>query len=91
MIRERLIAIWEAKALTAKKLEELTGIDREKWYALRNGKRRVNGDDIEAILSITPEYALWLVTGNIAPESGQKSPNYEEADLKLAAPDAGSR
>ena len=91
MIRERLIAIWDAKGLTAKRLEELTGIDREKWYALRGGKRRVNGDDIEAILGITPEYALWLVAGNIAPEAGQTSPDYIEADLKLAGQEAGSR
>lgn len=91
MIRERLIAIWDAKGLTAKKLEELTGIDREKWYALRGGKRRVNEDDIQGILSITPEYALWLVTGNIAPEAGQTSPSYAEADLKLEGQEAGSR
>jgi hypothetical protein len=91
MIRDRLIAIWDAKALTAKKLEELTGIDREKWYALRGGKRRVNEDDIEGILAITPEYALWLVSGKIAPESGQISPAYAEADLKLAKQNAGSK
>lgn len=91
MIRERLIAIWDAKGLTARKLEELTGVDREKWYALRNNKRRVNEDDIEGILSITPEYALWLVSGKIAPESGQTSPAYAEADLKLEQPKAGSR
>lgn len=89
MIRERLISIWESKGLTAKKLEELTGTDREKWYALRNGKRRVNEDDIEGILSITPEYALWLVSGKIAPEAGQFSPEYVEADLKLGERSAG--
>lgn len=91
MIRDRLIAIWDAKGLTAKKLEELTGIDREKWYALRGGKRRVNEDDIQGILKITPEYAFWLVSGNIAPESGQTSPSYTEADVKLEEPKAGSR
>ena len=91
MIRDRLIAIWDAQGLTAKKLEELTGIDREKWYALRGGKRRVNEDDIHGILKITPEYALWLVSGNIAPESGQTSPAYTAADVKLEEPKAGSR
>lgn len=80
MIRERLIAIWDSKGLTAKKLEELSGIDREKWYALRNGKRRANEDDISAIAEITPEYALWLVSGRIAPECGQTSPEYDETN-----------
>ena len=50
----------------------------------------MNEDDIEAILKITPEYALWLVSGNIAPEVGQTSPAYAEADLKLERQNAGS-
>lgn len=89
MIKGRIVRIWEYKALTAKKLEELTGIDREKWYALRNDKRRANEDDIEAIVRIAPEYALWLVTGEIAPSVGQVSPDYEEADALLQGPHAG--
>lgn len=89
MIRERLIAIWESKKLTAKRLEELTSIDREKWYALRNAKRRVNEDDIEAIVKVTPEYALWLVSGKIAPECGQTSPEYDEANRNLSNQNAG--
>lgn len=86
MIRERLITIWSWRKLTAKKLEELSGIDREKWYALRNGKRRANEDDIEAIVKIAPEYALWIASGQIAPDAGQTSPDYDEANAKLAAP-----
>jgi hypothetical protein len=86
MIRERLITIWDWRKLTAKKLEELSGIDREKWYALRNGKRRANEDDIEAIVKIAPEYALWIASGQVAPGAGQTSPEYDEANAKLAAP-----
>ncbi|WBG63191.1 DNA-binding protein [Pseudomonas citronellolis] len=89
MIKARIVRIWEYKALTAKKLEELSGIDREKWYALRNDKRRANEDDIEAIVKIAPEYALWLVTGEIAPTVGQVSPDYQEADSHLQGPHAG--
>jgi hypothetical protein len=85
MIRERLITIWDWRKLTAKKLEELSGIDREKWYALRNGKRRANEDDIEAIVIIAPEYALWLASGQIAPEVGQTSPEYDEAERLVLA------
>ncbi|WP_273258581.1 hypothetical protein [Ectopseudomonas guguanensis] len=89
-MRERFIAILEHKKLTAKKLEQLTGIDREKWYALRKGGRRINEDDIKAIVGLAPEYALWLVTGNTAPESGQTSPEYDEALSKLPSQSAGS-
>lgn len=34
-MRERIVTILEYKKLTAKELEELSGIDREKWYALK--------------------------------------------------------
>lgn len=89
MIRERIVAIWEYKRLTAKKLEELSGIDREKWYALRKGGRRANEDDISSIVKIHPEYALWLASGQIAPECGQTSPEFDEANRNLANPNAG--
>lgn len=90
MIRERIIAIWEHKKLTAKKLEEFSGIDREKWYALRKGGRRANEDDIEAMVKIHPEYALWLVSGQIAPEAGQTSPEFDEPHRNLPDQDADS-
>lgn len=89
MIRERIVAIWEYKKLTAKKLEELSGIDREKWYALRKGGRRANEDDISSIVKIHPEYALWLASGQIAPECGQTSPTYDEANRNLSNPNVG--
>lgn len=89
MIKDRLIAIWDSKGFTAKKLQELSGIDREKWYALRNGKRRANEDDIQAIVKITPEYALWLVSGQIAPECGQTSPEYDAAHSASPSQNAG--
>ena len=88
-MRERIVTILEHKKLTAKKLEELSGIDREKWYALRKGGRRVNEDDIKVIVDIAPEYALWLVSGKIAPECGQTSPDYDEANRNLTSQNVG--
>lgn len=66
------------KELSAKELERLTGIDREKWYSLRNGRRRMNEEDIVALNKIYPQYAYWLSTGQILPDAGQVSPEYEE-------------
>lgn len=88
-MRERILAILARKKLTAKRLEQLSGIDRERWYALRRGSRRVNEDDIKVLVEIAPEYALWMVTGKIAPESGQTSPEYDEAHENLPKPNAG--
>ena len=89
MIRDRIIDVWLYKKLTAKKLEELSGIDREKWYALKNGKRRANEDDIAAVVKIEPGYALWIVTGSIEPGCGQTSPEYDEANRNLSNQNAG--
>jgi hypothetical protein len=89
MIRERIIAIWEYMDLSAAKLEKLTAIDRNNWYHLRNGRRRANEDDIEAIIKIAPHFAFWLTTGQIAPEIGQVSPEFEEADTHLQGPHVG--
>ncbi|MCY1274835.1 hypothetical protein D9M70_234640 [compost metagenome] len=88
-MRERILAILARKKLTAKRLEQLSGIDRERWYALRRGSRRVNEDDIKVLVEIAPEYALWMVTGKIAPECGQTSPEYDEANEKLPKPNVG--
>lgn len=89
MIQERILIIWEYKGLTAKKLEEFSGIDREKWYALKQKKRRVNEDDINAIVKMFPNYALWLVSGTIGPECGQTSPDYDKANRELGSQNAG--
>jgi len=77
-MRDRLIAIWESSGLSAKDLEDKTGIDRNNWYSLKNGRRRANEDDIKEIVKIFPQYAYWLTTGQIIPEAGQVSPDYEE-------------
>lgn len=89
MIRERIVELWDAKGLSARDLEQLTGLDRDKWYSLRNGRRRTNEDDLTALVAAFPNYAYWLISGNIAPEAGQVSPSYEEANEKLLAPNAG--
>ncbi len=35
------------------------------------------------LIELYPNYALWLASGNIAPEIGQTSPEYDEAAKKL--------
>lgn len=89
MIRERIITIWDHLDLSAPKLEKESGIDRSKWYHLRNGKRRANEDDISAIVKLAPHYALWLTTGTVAPECGQTSPDYDAANSNLPNQSAG--
>ncbi|UXY55082.1 helix-turn-helix domain-containing protein [Pseudomonas tohonis] len=73
-IRGRIVLLWDRKNLSARDLEKLTGIDRTKWYALRNGRRRANEEDISSLVAAFPQFAYWLTTGLTAPEAGQISP-----------------
>ncbi|EMJ8376562.1 DNA-binding protein [Pseudomonas aeruginosa] len=88
MIKDRLITLFN-KERTSVWFEKQTGIDRYRWGNVRNGKARITDAEIEAVIEIFPQYALWLVTGNIAPESGQTSPEYDEANQNLSSPNAG--
>jgi len=88
MIKDRLITLFN-KERTSVWFEKQTGIDRYRWGNVRNGKARITDAEIEAIVELFPHYALWLVTGRIAPESGQTSPDYDEANRNLAEQNAG--
>lgn len=79
MIRERLIDFFNVCEVTSKDMERLTGIDRDKWNAVRAKRRRVNEDDIEAFNEAFPQFAYWLTTGKTIPEAGQISPEIEKA------------
>lgn len=88
MIRDRLISLFDSKR-TSVWFEKETGIDRYRWGNIRSGKARISDAEIEATVKVFPQYALWLVSGEIAPECGQTSPSYDEANGNLAAPSAG--
>ena len=78
MIKDRLISLFNRQRTTTW-FEKQTGIDRYRWQNVRNGKARLSDAEIEAVVVLFPQYAFWLVTGNVAPEIGQVSPDYEAA------------
>jgi hypothetical protein len=88
MIKSRLISLFNRKQ-TSVWFEKETGIDRYRWGNIRNGKAKITDAEIEAIVELFPNYALWLVTGKIAPEAGQTSPAYDEAHSNLNNQSAG--
>lgn len=57
-------------------LEELTGINRETWSAVKNSTVAVNRDYLSAVCAAFPEYKMWLKSGKTAPGLGQISPLY---------------
>ncbi len=67
-----------------------TAIGATRWRTVRYDKRtRISTQEAAALIEIFPQYALWLASGQILPEAGQTSPEYDEANAKLAAPGAG--
>jgi len=88
MIRDRLISLFN-KERTSVWFERETGIDRYRWGNIRNGKARVSDAEIDAVVKLFPQYAVWIASGEIAPECGQVSPEYDEANRNLTSQDAG--
>ena len=69
------------------KQSEITG---SRWRTVRYDKRtRISTNEVQELVKLFPNYALWLTTGTVAPEIGQTSPAYDEANEKLMEPSAG--
>lgn len=65
---------------TLDELVKKTQISGTRWRTVRYDKRtRISTQEVAALVSLYPSYALWLSSGQIAPESGQTSPPYDEA------------
>ena len=91
MIKERVITILKSSGIRLPELEQRTGISRYTWNNLKNTarNREIKAEEIEAIVKLFPQYALWMVSGEIAPGVGQISPDYEMADSNLPNQNAG--
>jgi len=59
--------------------------EADRWKNLRktDNKLRVTTVEIERLRDLFPQYSWWLMTGEVMPEIGQLSPEYEIADAKL--------
>lgn len=82
MIRDRLISLFN-KERTTVWFEDQTGIGRYRWQNIKSGKARLTEAEIEAVMELFPSYRWWLMTGELMPEAGQTSPEYEEANKNL--------
>jgi len=63
-----------------KKISTSSGTDHNRWKSLSKGVVRVSTEEIDILVRIYPQYALWLASGQIAPEIGQTSPAYDQAE-----------
>ena len=46
-------------------------------------------EELEVLQAIFPMYRLWLISGEVMPECGQTSPEYDEANRNLKSPNVG--
>lgn len=60
-----------------------------RWQNIKRGRARFGAVEIEELGKLYPNWAFWLTTGKIAPEIGQTSPAYDQANEKLQEPNAG--
>lgn len=75
---------------TVDELVKRTDIGGTRWRTVRYDKRtRVSTQELDQLVKIYPQYALWLASGKIAPECGQTSPDYDEAHSNLPSQSAG--
>ena len=87
MIKERVITIIKQSGIKNPELEKRTGISRYTWQNIRNKPdRELKTEEIEAVVRLFPQYAYWITTGEIIPEAGQTSPEYDLANEKLDKP-----
>ena len=74
------------------RLSKETEIGSTRWRTVRYDKRtRISTKELDELLKLYPDYALWVTRGVIAPEAGQTSPEYDEAHSNLDKQSAGSK
>nr|WP_313664968.1 hypothetical protein [Stutzerimonas kunmingensis] len=71
-------------------LIKTTSISGTRWKTVRYDKRtRISTHEVAALVSLCPQYALWIASGEIHPECGQVSPDYDAAHSNLPNQNAG--
>ena len=64
-------------------------IGHARWKNVRHRNARISSEELDVLVSVYPQYALWLASGKVAPECGQTSPEYDEANRNLTSHTAG--
>lgn len=67
-----------------------TPIGSNRWRTvLYNKDVRISTEEIDVLGYLYPQYRWWMVSGEVAPEIGQTSPEYDESNRNLINPKAG--
>nr|WP_115287931.1 hypothetical protein [Pseudomonas alcaligenes] len=67
-----------------------TPIGSNRWRTvLYNKEVRISTVEVEELSRLYPQYRWWMISGEVAPEIGQTSPAFDEANRNLSSPSAG--
>jgi len=58
-------------------------INYSRWRNVRHKNARLSSEELDVLQKLFPSYRLWLISGEIAPEIGQTSPAYDEANVSF--------
>ena len=86
-ITERALLLIDRSNLSA--LTRAGDTDYNRWVSIKRGRARVGAEEIEILGRIYPHYRWWLSTGEVMPEIGQTSPDFDEANRNLSSQNAG--
>ncbi|MBA1233315.1 DNA-binding protein [Pseudomonas stutzeri] len=84
---DRALKLLEATSL--KDLAEVNSKEYVRWQSIKRGKARMSAEEIEQLGLLYPSYRWWLMTGEVMPDKGQTSPDYDEANRNLTGQDVG--
>ncbi len=86
-ITERALLLIDRSNLSA--LTRAGDTDYNRWVSIKRGRARVGAEEIEILGKMYPQYRWWLSTGEVLPEIGQTSPDFDEANRNLTEQSAG--
>lgn len=86
-LSDRALQLINAASLV--ELSKAGETDYPRWVNIKGGRARIGADEVEILGKLYPNYRWWLLTGDVMPENGQTSPEYDEANRNLSSPNAG--
>lgn len=63
--------------------------DYMRWQNVKRKRVRITTEEIDALAKAFPNYRWWLLTGDVMPEVGQTSPDYDAAHTACPGQNAG--
>lgn len=83
---DRALLLLEQTSL--KDLAEVNSKEYVRWQSIKRGRARFSAEELEQLGALYPQYRWWLMTGEVMPDVGQTSPEYDETHPASIKPSA---